>query len=182
MRVDGFPAVAKLMIEFYQQLIGEQQTKIVIRGCKPQTEEMIIQATKFSEGSLPLRYLGIPITASRLSKMECRSLVEKITARIKSWSIRNLSYTGRAALIHAVLMGKNSHITTRGYKANSIYKKTPYVAWQEVCLPKENEGIGLKNLEAWNKAWIAKLVWEVAKKKDSLWIKWVHGKYLINKD
>ena len=49
-------------------------------------------------------------------------------------------------------------------------------------MPKPNEGVGLKNLEAWNKAWIAKLVWEIAKKKDNLWIRWVHGKYLINKD
>lgn len=43
-----------------------------------------MQATKFTEGSLALRYPGIPIAASRLSKMECRSLVEKITARITS--------------------------------------------------------------------------------------------------
>ncbi|KAJ8422255.1 LOW QUALITY PROTEIN: hypothetical protein Cgig2_025875 [Carnegiea gigantea] len=52
----------------------------------------------------------------------------------------------------------------------------------EVCLPKANERMGLKNLDVWNKAWIIKLVWEVAKKKDGLWIKWVHRKYLINKD
>ncbi|KAJ8419404.1 hypothetical protein Cgig2_007179 [Carnegiea gigantea] len=51
-----------------------------------------------------------------------------------------------------------------------------------VCLPKANGGVGLKNLEAWNKAWITKLVWEVAKKKDNLWIKWVYEKNLINKD
>ena len=56
------------------------------------------------------------------------------------------------------------------------------MAWTDVCLTKANGGVGLRNLEAWNKALIAKLVWEVANKKDSLWIKWVHGKYLINKD
>lgn len=55
--------------------------------------------------------------------------------------------------------------------AASTYKKVPYVAWREVCLPKKNGGIGLTNLDAWNKPWIAKLVWEVAKKKDSLWIR-----------
>jgi len=149
---------------------------------------------------LPLRYLSIPITANRLSKMEYRSLVDKITARITTWSTRNLSYAGRAALIQPVLMQiftfcarililpqgviKQIMALCRNFLwgAASEYKKAPYVAWTEVCLPKANGGVGLKNLDAWNKAWIAKLVWEVAKKKDSLWIKWVHEKYLMNKD
>ena len=135
-------------------IANHSKSKLVIRGCKPQTEQMIIQATKFSEGSFPIRYLGIPITASRLSKMECRSLVEKITARIKSWSTRNLSYTGRAALIHVVLIGiyifwarililpqgivKQVNAMCRNFLwgADNIYKKTPYIARQEVCLPK----------------------------------------------
>ena len=29
---------------------------------------------------------------------------------------------------------------------------------------------------------VTKLVWEVSLKKDTLWIRWAHGKYLINKD
>jgi len=41
--------------------------------------------------------------------------------------------------------------------------------------------LGLKNLAAWNKARIAKLVRCIAKKKDMLWVKWVHGKYLKHK-
>ena len=88
------------------------------------------------------------------------------------------------------ILGKNPHITLGVIKQinalcrNFLWRadNTYNVAWKEVYLPKENGGIGLKNLEAWNKAWIVKLVWEVAKKKDSLWIKWVHEKYLINKD
>ena len=79
------------------------KSKIVIRGCKPHREQEILYATGFSAGTLPLRYLGIPITASRYSKMECRSMVDKITAKTKTWSTRNLSYAGRAALIQLVL-------------------------------------------------------------------------------
>ena len=42
--------------------------------------------------------------------------------------------------------------------------------------------MGLKNLAAWNKASIAKLVWCVALKKDILWVKWVHGNYFKQQD
>jgi len=33
-------------------------------------------------------------------------------------------------------------------------------------------------MEAWNYANIAKLIWAVTKRKDLLWVKWVHGRYL----
>ena len=33
----------------------------------------------------------------------------------------------------------------------------------------------------WNKAKIAKLIWAIPKKKDLLWVRWVHGRYLKRK-
>jgi len=37
-------------------------------------------------------------------------------------------------------------------------------------------------LDKWNVACIAKLVWAIAKKKDSLWVQWVHGRYIKGRD
>jgi len=39
-------------------------------------------------------------------------------------------------------------------------------------------GLGLKNLEVWNQACVAKLVWAIAMKKDLFWVRWIHGRYL----
>jgi len=47
----------------------------------------------------------MPITASRLTKVECRLLVEKITARILTWTSRQISYAGRVVLVNIVLFG-----------------------------------------------------------------------------
>ena len=52
-----------------------------------------------------MRYLGVPITASKLSKLECHILVDKITGKMKQWSIRNLSFAGGAQLINTVVFG-----------------------------------------------------------------------------
>ena len=62
------------------------------------------------------------------------------------------------------------------------YKKAPYVSWHNTCLKKSKGGIGIKDFEAWNKVLTAKLVWAIAMKKDLLWVKWVHGRYLKGKD
>lgn len=43
-------------------------------------------------------------------------------------------------------------------------------------------GLGLKNFQTWNIACVAKLLWHIESKKDALWIKWVHSKYLKGKD
>jgi len=42
------------------------------------------------------------------------------------------------------------------------------VTWRDACKPKKYGGLGLKDMEAWNKANITKLVWAVAQKKDIL--------------
>ena len=62
------------------------------------------------------------------------------------------------------------------------YKVTPLIAWENTCTPRKYGGLGLKNFIAWNKARIAKLIWSIAQKKDILWVKWVHERYLKQQD
>ena len=46
---------------------------------------------------------------------------------------------------------------------------------------KGTTGLGLKYFKMWNKATIAKLVWAIPKKKDILWVRWIHGTHLKEK-
>jgi len=50
------------------------------------------------------------------------------------------------------------------WSGTAEYKRAPYVSWDTVCTPKKFGALGIKNLEAWNEASIAKLVWIVAQK------------------
>ncbi|GJX44527.1 RNA-directed DNA polymerase, eukaryota, reverse transcriptase zinc-binding domain protein, partial [Tanacetum coccineum] len=56
------------------------------------------------------------------------------------------------------------------------------IAWKNICKPKDQGGLGLKNLHIWNKALLAKHVWNIATKKDSLWVKCVHSVKLRGKN
>ena len=56
--------------------------------------------------------------------------------------------------------------------------KPGYVNWTEVCKPKSHGGLGFRNLVPWNIAIICKLVWDITKKADNLWVKWIHDKYI----
>ena len=41
--------------------------------------------------------------------------------------------------------------------ADDTYKKIPYAAWEDLCKPKKFGGVGIKNIEAWNKAFEANM-------------------------
>ncbi|KAJ8436137.1 hypothetical protein Cgig2_033632 [Carnegiea gigantea] len=42
--------------------------------------------------------------------------------------------------------------------------------------------MGIEDFAAWNNVTIAKLTWAVAQMKKVLWVKWVHERYIKNKD
>lgn len=57
-------------------------------------------------------------------------------------------------------------------------QKAPPIAWSWICKPKRYGGLGIRDCLTWNTAAIGKYVWQLAKKEDTLWIKWVHHVYI----
>lgn len=116
--------------------------------------------------------------------------------KVKLWSSRSISFAGRAQLLNSVIFGMFSYWAAifilpqmvidqinsicRNYLWGGVaeYAKVPYISWSTTCSPRKMGGIGLKNIAAWNRAYIAKLIWHIALKKDVLWVKWIHSRYL----
>jgi len=125
--------------------------------------------------------------------------VEKIIKKITKWATKSTSYAGRVPLINSVLMGVFNFSATVFilpkvvikelerrcmnylWGGDEVYKRMPYVSWEETCQSNKCGGLGIRNMEAWNKASIAKLVWVVAKTKDLMWVRWVYERYMKNK-
>ena len=63
----------------------------------------IHQETGFKISILPIRYLGVPLVTRRLTARDYAPLVNKIIARIDSWSAKLLWYAGSLQLIQSVL-------------------------------------------------------------------------------
>lgn len=151
----------------------------------------ILAHTTIPVGLMPFRYLGIPVNSHRLSIMDYAPFLDRFSAYIENWSKSSLSHAGRAELIRTVLQGVAcfwlsilpipkgvlDRITSlcRNFLWGS--KHCP-VAWAEVCLPKSEGGLGFRDLGAWNTALLAKTIWDIQAKRDSLWVKWIHNRYL----
>ena len=176
------------------------KSQMVFGGASLQLQQQCRGIVGLKESSFPLKYLGVPIVSSRLTKVECTELVDKMTARIHTWATRNISYAGRLVLINTVLFGIFNYwasifllpqeVIDRLTKVSrnflwfgsEEFKHPPFLSWKQSCHTKATGGLGIKDYAAWNKATIARLVWDIARKKDNLWVKWIHGRYLRGKD
>ena len=82
-----------------------RKSQIVFGGDYHQVHRECLSITGFAKGQPPLRYLGMPSTSSKLSKLECRTLVEKISGMITTWPSTHIYDAGRVVLINTVLFG-----------------------------------------------------------------------------
>lgn len=80
-----------------------EKSNIFLAGINEATKQTIVRDTGFSVGTLPMRYLGLPLTSKKWSKVECHQLVEKITTNIQAGYAKLLSYAGRLQVSNAVL-------------------------------------------------------------------------------
>ncbi|KAK4384174.1 putative ribonuclease H protein, partial [Sesamum angolense] len=165
-----------------------QKSQLILSRSAQDVREQLLAALHFQEGHLPLRYLGLPLLASRLSISDCKPLLLKIDSRIKGWESIQLSFAGRLQLIKSVLMSLNVYwamafILPKGvirevekkmrtflWKGNSAVGY-PKVAWSVVCKPIEEGGQGIRDILALNKALMSRHLWNVIQNnQSSIWI------------
>ncbi|XP_062079953.1 uncharacterized protein LOC133784657 [Humulus lupulus] len=61
---------------------------------------------------------------------------------------------------------------------NGSRSKLHLASWDHVCRPKSYGGLGFKEGVLWNKINLARYIWAITSKQDSLWVKWVNCIYL----
>jgi hypothetical protein len=151
----------------------------------------ILNLMPFIEGSLPVRYLGVPLIASRLYYKDCKVLLEHLEARITKWGNKLLSFPGRVQLIKSVLSSmhiywasvfilparliKDMESKMRDFLwgGNVPSKNRVNVSWNSICYPKQEGGLGIRRIGDMNKALMAYHVWSILSGRESLWVAWI---------
>ena len=156
--------------------------------------------TKFllSSESLPVRYLGLPLCSKKLTIEDCDPLISQIRRKPNGWLHRRLSLAGRLRLISTVISGIvgfwtsafllpkrvkqliNSLTTSFLWKGTLDNSNGAKVAWDALCFPKSEGGLGLRRLSSWNAIFSLKLIWFLFFRSGSLWVAWCRHKYLSN--
>lgn len=138
--------------------------------------------------------------SSRLTKSDCMPLVDRLCGKIEAWTANSLRYSGRLQLIKSVLFGIQGYWSSFVFLPKGILKLVQSclarflwgggvsnachykVAWSDCCIPKQEGGLGLRNVFSWNTAAILNQVWRLAQPTtNSLWLLWVHSCLLKRK-
>ncbi|WVZ95347.1 hypothetical protein U9M48_041127, partial [Paspalum notatum var. saurae] len=149
-------------------------------------------------GSLPFRYLGIPMHHRKISNKDWFSVEERFQKKLSSWKGKLLSSGGRLVLVNSVLsslpmfmlfffeapkgvLKKLDYYRSRFFWQCDEHKKKYRLAkWNILSMPKDVGGLGILNLEVQNKCllgkWLFKLLTE-----DGLWQDLLRKKYLHSK-
>ncbi|XP_055800831.1 uncharacterized protein LOC129870195 [Solanum dulcamara] len=150
--------------------------------------------TGINRREFPFIYLGCPIYHCRRKKEFFNTLTLKIMNRLQGWKGKMLSFGGRAILIKHVLQSMPIHILSainppigiirqihkmfaQFFWSNTIGSKSRHwVAWNKVCIPTIEGGLGFRSLHDVSLALFCKLWWNF-RTKSTLWSDYMTNKY-----
>lgn len=164
---------------------------VFVTGSGSNIKQAILDGLNFQEGVLPVRYPGVPLISSRLSESNCAPIIDKLKQRIMAWTSKYLSFAGRLLLINSVLFHLQRYWASTFVLPSSIcvsinqicrnflwsgkwdVKGIPVVSWRDVCLPRNEGGLGIKQIKMWNYVAMGKLLWKLQANTQDIWVKWI---------
>ncbi|WZZ65076.1 hypothetical protein YC2023_076446 [Brassica napus] len=191
--IDSVQQVLQVLKEFENRsglAVSMPKKSFYASGLTPSETDLIQASTGMALGSLPFRYLGVPLNSRKLSLTNCEPLIHQIKTRFSSWSVKSLSFSGRLLLIKTVIAGVttfwcsayvlpkacvdriNSLCSMFLWKGNIEGLNSARVSWDTVVLTKRQGGLGVKDLYTWNKACTLRLLWLLFFRPDSVWVQW----------
>jgi hypothetical protein len=146
-------------------------------------------------GTLPLKYLGLPLGASCKLKMMWVELEELMARRLAPWKRSYLSKGGRVTLIKSTLSNLPTYMMSLFpipvFVAKRIKKikrdflcgglndegKMHLVEWDKVCSPLDEGGLGIRDIRRFNQALLGKWLWRFAHEEGAWWRSVLVAKY-----
>jgi hypothetical protein len=184
----GFELASGLKVNFWKSgLIGINVPSTFL--------EMACNFLNCKLGSLPFKYLGLPIGANPKSPSTWVPLLEHLRNRLLSWRNKYISLGGRIVLINTVLNAIPIFFLSFMKMPTSVWKKVikiqrqflwggvrggckiSWVKWEVVCKSKSQGGLGVRDVRLVNLSLLAKWRWRLLQPGMPLWKEILVAKY-----
>jgi hypothetical protein len=138
--------------------------------------------------SLPISYLGLPITLGRLKMVNLQTVLDKAATRMNGWQGKLLNLGGRRELVKTVLSSLPVYLLTAIKAPKRFFKELDKlrrrflwsgnqdlhggqckVNWARVCRPLHCGGLGIMDLECLSRALRIRWLWFQWKTLEKPW-------------
>lgn len=160
--IEGILAVFQQFARMSGLNISLEKSTLYLAGVRAEDSADILEQFPFEAGSLPVRYLGLPLLTKKMTVQDYSPLISRIKTRISSWTARHLTFSGRLQLIGSVIYSItnfwmsayrlpnqciqeiNSICAAFLWSGPVLSTHKAKIAWSDVCVPKDEGGLGLR--------------------------------------
>jgi exonuclease III len=192
----------KLILCLFEQLSGLKinfhKSEIFCFGRAMEREADYKNLFGCNSGSLPFRYLGIPIHFTRLRNGDWKPVEDRFESKLSCWAGKMLSYGDRLTLINSVLTSMPMFMLSffrvpAGVRKRLDYfrsrffwqgdghkKKYRLTKWNIICRPKDQGGLGIEDLDLKNICLLSKWLFKLMN-EEGVWQELLNNKYVKDK-
>lgn len=141
------------------------------------------------------RYLGVPLLHHRGSKTTYSFILEKMREKLSSWKSASLSFAGWVTLAQSSLASIPGYTMQTTPLPISVIeeaericrdfiwgsspsaRKCHLISWSQICKPKDEGGLGFRNLRVLNDAYMMKNAWNLVAHPEKFWVQVLRAKY-----
>lgn len=146
-------------------------------------------------GLFPIKYLGVPVSPSRLHVADWIPLHDKNGKKLDIWKGGSMSIAGRTTLINSTLSSSfiyhmslyllpQTSVDTLDRQRRSFFwqgggqkRKYHLVKWELICRSKKKGGLGIKDIRKMNISLLCKWWWKL-ENESGLWQDLIQAKYI----
>ena len=139
--------------------------------------------------SFPIKYLGLPLSTTRLKNVDFEPVVDKMAGKLNAWNGQNMSMAGRLTLVKSVLTSQIIHLLSALRVPKEILKLFDdkrkkfmwagneeltggkcKVNWTRAARSKKGAGLGILHLGKFSRALRLRWLWKQCKKEQGQWL------------
>jgi len=187
--VSNFAQILQKFAESSGLSTNVQKSSVILIRCEQINLEDVLEGLPATRTSFPIKYLGLPLSVTRLRRVDYQPLADKATGSLASWKGKNIALAGQATLVKIVLSSQPVYLLTALKIPKKVLedldrKRKKFlwagnenltggkckVNWARACMPLENGGLGILNMEKFARALRTRWLWHEWNSEDKAWI------------